>query len=334
MKRDKFWDSLKFILIFFVVYGHMIETYTPDGSFNRAMYNFIYTFHMPFFMFISGRFSQIKDRKKYLNGIIFILETYIVFQTIRCIKPILAGGTISVSDLISPKGTLWYIAYLAIYRFIMYIVPHKYLNCNPIIIISTSFAIGILWGFMPICTFEKIISFLPYYLMGYYSVQYNIKDKIKKIPLFVSLIGIITIFAIIYIFINYNIGYIIYYEMNYYLVDFKTSPLILCIDRIIVYISAIIISILIMRVVLYTNVFSSYGSTTLFIYMYHTFIILSLRSLISNNFIPQNVILLLIYTILILFSLISLSNISFLRYLMNPITYIKNNLEKCHKNSI
>ena len=84
MKRDRFWDSLKFILIFFVVYGHMIETYTPDGSFNRAMYNFIYTFHMPFFMFISGRFSQIKDRKKYLNGIILILETYIVFQIIRC----------------------------------------------------------------------------------------------------------------------------------------------------------------------------------------------------------------------------------------------------------
>ena len=334
MKRDKFWDSLKFILIFFVVYGHMIETYTPDGSFNRAMYNFIYTFHMPFFMFISGRFSQIKDRKKYLNGIILILETYIVFQIIRCIKPIIAGGTISISDLISPKGTLWYIAYLAIYRFIMYIVPHKYRNRYPVIIISTSFAIGILWGFIPICAHEKIISFFPYFIMGYYSVLFNIKDNIKKIPLFVSFIGIVTIFAIIYVFINYNIGYIIYYETNYYLVDFKTAPLILCIDRIIVYISAIIISILIMRVVLCANIFSSYGSTTLFIYMYHTFIVLSLRSLILNNFIPQNMILLLIYTILILIGLIYLSNISFLRYLMNPITCIKNNIEKSHKNSI
>ena len=70
VERDNFWDSLKFLLIFFVVYGHMIETYAPDGYFNRAMYNFIYIFHMPFFMFISGRFSQIRDRAKYKKTIV------------------------------------------------------------------------------------------------------------------------------------------------------------------------------------------------------------------------------------------------------------------------
>lgn len=106
MKRDVFWDSLKFVLIFFVVYGHMIETYAPNDSFNRAMYNFIYTFHMPFFMYISGLFSQINDRAKYRHGILMILETYSVFQLIRCIKPILNGGTFFLDyHLLYPKGT-------------------------------------------------------------------------------------------------------------------------------------------------------------------------------------------------------------------------------------
>lgn len=58
MKRDLYWDSLKAILIILVVYGHMISPYAPDGSFNRAMCSFIYTFHMPLFIFISGRSSD------------------------------------------------------------------------------------------------------------------------------------------------------------------------------------------------------------------------------------------------------------------------------------
>ena len=61
MKRDLYWDSLKFVLIFLVVYGHTIETYSPDGSINRAIYNLIYVFHMPLFIFISGYFSKKYD---------------------------------------------------------------------------------------------------------------------------------------------------------------------------------------------------------------------------------------------------------------------------------
>ena len=100
MKRDLYWDTLKFIMIFFVVYGHTISGFGPDGSFNRAMYNFIYSFHMPLFVFISGRFSHIRDVDKYKRGLLRILETYIVFQLIRSFMPILYGRSLTLNSIV------------------------------------------------------------------------------------------------------------------------------------------------------------------------------------------------------------------------------------------
>lgn len=329
MKRDAFWDSLKFILIFFVVYGHMIETYAPDDSFNRAMYNFIYAFHMPFFMYVSGRFSQIKDRAKYRHGIIVIFETFLVFQLIRCLKPILTGESFQFDYyILYPKGTLWYLAFLIFYRLFIYFMPRKYLANYTTTILFLSVTIAILWGFMPTNNFQKLISFFPYFIMGYYSVQLDIKETIKKIPFIISVIGLLCIFITIYFTVNYNIGYILYYEISYYWTDPYVSPEFLCLSRVLAYFSAIVISIFIMRIVVDNNILSKYGSKTLFIYMYHTFIVLGLRSVISKGYFWENEIILIVYTICIIVFLLLLSHIKFFNILMNPLTYFFRKKEK------
>lgn len=64
MGRDSYFDTLKWVLIVLVVYGHMIShCYYVGGSFSLAMYNTIYSFHMPLFVFLSGRYLQLGDRK-------------------------------------------------------------------------------------------------------------------------------------------------------------------------------------------------------------------------------------------------------------------------------
>lgn len=87
IERNSFWDSLKYLLMIFVVYGHMIETHVENSPFNQAMYNYIYIFHMPLFVFISGRFSHIRNSQRYLLRLLTIFETYIVFQFLRCLNP-------------------------------------------------------------------------------------------------------------------------------------------------------------------------------------------------------------------------------------------------------
>ncbi|MEM5595768.1 acyltransferase family protein [Niallia circulans] len=53
-QRDYYFDNAKFILIFFVVFGHFIQSFINDNQNIYTLYKVIYTFHMPAFILISG----------------------------------------------------------------------------------------------------------------------------------------------------------------------------------------------------------------------------------------------------------------------------------------
>ena len=127
MKRDLYWDSLKFILIFLVVYGHIAPHYLGGGPFNMAIYNLVYLFHMPLFIFVSGRFSHIHDRHRYKRGILLLLESYLVFQTIRSSVPLLHGESLW-RCLIIPRWTLWYLVALIYWRLMLLFIPPRWLQ--------------------------------------------------------------------------------------------------------------------------------------------------------------------------------------------------------------
>lgn len=54
MKRLLWADSLKGILIVLVVLGHAIQETLKVGCFENHVWNYIYSFHMPAFMAVSG----------------------------------------------------------------------------------------------------------------------------------------------------------------------------------------------------------------------------------------------------------------------------------------
>ena len=58
--RESYWDNLKFILIYCVVLGHCLGCCTTSGL-SVALWDFVYLFHIPLFVFISGRFSNIQS---------------------------------------------------------------------------------------------------------------------------------------------------------------------------------------------------------------------------------------------------------------------------------
>ena len=54
MQRRYLWDNFKFFLIFCVVLGHYSGYYTDDIENMRRLFFFLYLFHMPAFIFVSG----------------------------------------------------------------------------------------------------------------------------------------------------------------------------------------------------------------------------------------------------------------------------------------
>ena len=329
MKRDLYWDSLKFVLIFLVVYGHIVPFYLEGSQFNMAIFNSIYMFHMPLFVFVSGRFSHIRDRRRYKKGIIHLIETYIVFQIIKSVMLVIHGDDISLKCLITPNWTLWYLVALACWRLMVYVIPKERLK-NPRRILLVSLTISLLAGFIPVShqfSVQRILSFLPFFFMGYYSINCDILSQIKKMPYIVSILILLVTFIFFYYFLNTNM-YLIHHGSYSYWFDNMILSWKRFLGRCVFIPWSIVLSVMVMSLVPKKIYLAKWGRTTLFIYIYHSFAIREvLVPLIGRGFIPQNEILLFIYAVIITYGLLFLSHLRILKILLNPISALSDSLK-------
>lgn len=82
-RRNYQMDNLKCLLIFSVVFGHMLELFMGKNSPERVLYLVIYSFHMPLFAFVSGVFARYNP-VKIKNNMIY---PYLIFQTLYLLFP-------------------------------------------------------------------------------------------------------------------------------------------------------------------------------------------------------------------------------------------------------
>ena len=75
-QRDARFDNLKGILIFLVVFGHLLEL--VGGPAAAWLYRLIYSFHMPAFVFCSGWFAQF-DAARFFRRLLY---PYLLYQTL------------------------------------------------------------------------------------------------------------------------------------------------------------------------------------------------------------------------------------------------------------
>lgn len=57
-QREFYFDNARLYLIILVVFGHLLRSYIGENPFLYALYMFIYSFHMPAFVLISGYFAK------------------------------------------------------------------------------------------------------------------------------------------------------------------------------------------------------------------------------------------------------------------------------------
>lgn len=335
MKRDLYWDSLKTILIFLVILGHTIIIYAPVGGVNQALFNFIYTFHMPLFVFISGMFSQVKDREKYKMGILRVFETYLFFQLIHQIPQWVIECDVTIKSIVSilefPSFAMWYLLSLAFWRIIVYMSKDIDLHT---MVIFVCIIISLFMGFVPIggqFSFQRTVTFLPFFFMGYYAKDLEIRKYIIRIPYSLALGAMLSLFLFFFFFLNRNIG-IAYICRDFYGSKAELPAVLHLAARFVYIIVATVAGIMVMRIVPTRPYLARFGNRTLFIYIYHTFVIAALRSIYKLGYLPQNEWILIFISIIIMVGLIFLSHIQFLTYLLNPISSLLRNRVKYRNN--
>lgn len=172
-QRDADYCNLKFVLIFLVVYGHLIEGRLEESAFLTQMYCLIYTVHMPLFLFLSGFFMKGEARCR--QQMKQMLLYYIVLQgAIVLWAALFSRGEYSV---FVPVWHLWYLLSLGCmaaagwlwYRFVRrFPKADKWAVKIGVLLFAVFFAC--MAGDMPFIgrflSLSRTIVFLPYFLGG------------------------------------------------------------------------------------------------------------------------------------------------------------------------
>ncbi|EPG1530437.1 TPA: acyltransferase family protein [Listeria monocytogenes] len=123
LKRESYFDNAKFILIFLVVFGHFLQTFIADYAGVRVLYIYIYTFHMPAFVLISGFFAKSFGKPGYLKKTMKkLILPYVFFQLIYSIFYyfLLSKDNLSIQFL-DPEWSLWFLLSLFFWNIMLFI---------------------------------------------------------------------------------------------------------------------------------------------------------------------------------------------------------------------
>lgn len=166
--RSKFFDNAKFILIFLVVFGHMISPLKEHDKILFTLYTVIYLFHMPAFIFISGYFAKSFRKKGYLlKSFQKILLPYFLFQIIYSVVYYLIGKEETIEfDFLQPHWSLWFLLSLFFWNLMLYVFARLKWK-GFFIAVILGIGIGYVDQVGSFLSLSRTFVFFPYFLLGY-----------------------------------------------------------------------------------------------------------------------------------------------------------------------
>lgn len=198
MNRNLKLDNIKALLIFTVVFGHLLELF--GGQEKAWIYYMIYTFHMPAFVFVTGFFTRQNGNriiKKVLYPYVVYQLLYLVFQRYYLYQE----NTIQFT---TPYWLMWYLLSLFFWMLLLQIIDWEGFEKRYVFIVTI--LIALLAGYDNSVGYgmslSRTIVFLPFFVLGhYYGLQARIEEKrISKFILVCSAL-IITVGAV-FIWVN------------------------------------------------------------------------------------------------------------------------------------
>lgn len=270
MRERNYWiDNMKFILTALVVVGHGIESLRSIPFF-KALYTWVYVFHMPCFALISGYTSKyVRDSKKYL---INLGLTYLVFQTIHILLDDYLNGPKGINiNYTTPRWGLWFILGLISWHIISKLI--RYVK-HPIIM---AFIIALLVGYDKsierYLSLSRIFVFLPFYLIGY---KYELTDILKKYKfknIFLGVAGSLVVFIIIGIYVYIDKVNYKWLFGNYSYATLKAPGYGILIRSSVYALNILFIYVFISLVSQKKNYISKLGRNTLSVYLLHVIVL-------------------------------------------------------------
>lgn len=216
--RESGYCNLKLVLLFLVVYGHLIEPCVSENRILYEIYRMIYMVHIPLFVFLSGVF--LKDRTSCLRQSKKALVWYLAAQSLCMVSLYLIKG--QKGSIFVPYWHLWYLLSLASWALIgtvYYFLAERWSlwrsSWIKIGVILVAIIAGCLAGgeeeIERTGSLSRTIVFLPYFLAGMFWKDGEKRKTYQTIGKISLIVG-----AMVYCMIREGVSVIFLYQADGY----------------------------------------------------------------------------------------------------------------------
>lgn len=166
MCRDPWFDNAKMALVTLAVVGHAWSLLLPPSATNGWLYDFLYIWHMPAFILVSGYFSRSFDwssrRVRVLVGSVVV--PFVLYQAALVWFQLALGWDAPEHPFLQPLWPLWYLVALAAWR----LAAPALLRVPPGVAIAGSVAVSLLGGTVdtPYLSISRVLGLFPFFVVG------------------------------------------------------------------------------------------------------------------------------------------------------------------------
>lgn len=314
-KRDYYFDNVKFVMIVCVILGHTLA-HLGRTRLGVAVDSWLYFFHMPVFIFVSGFFSKRSETRKFVESELKILEPFLILSLIH----IAIRNNWSLRAFLFPQWSLWYLLSLIWFRLILQVIGRVTVQW-----LAISFVISVLIGFIPIggaLSFQRTFAFLPFFLAGnYLKNNEDLWDKIKRVKPYLAIAFLLILFIGVFVI---DLPFKRLLELKFSYRAFSYPLAVSALLRMGLFSLSAFASLCVLRLIPRERItwVSEQGAHTLLYYLYHTLIIIALELIEKKLFaLPDSFAWNLLYVAGNVFLIWLITRIKFFRVLPHLFSY-------------
>ena len=270
MKRLHYYDNLRVLLMFLVLFGHFCEISAGTTTYGAFLRFFIYIFHMPLFVFVTDLFHSNKSRGKIIRRSIGFLLIYVLMKVLGMLTSMAMYGSGKLS-LFNEGGIPWFMLAMSAWTLMAYVTR----NLNSKVLLAVSIVVALAAGYVFSLTTQfaisRIIVFWPFYLAGVMADREAVLSVMRKKSVRAAGAAGLTAAAAILWMTYDRLSFINPMITGKYAYDLLPEPFVPygCLVRLGVYALSVVLSLMVMAVVPDRELFfTRYGSRTLPIYFF------------------------------------------------------------------
>jgi len=271
MSRDPWLDNAKMLLVTLVVVGHTWALLAFTGLHNQ-LYNFLYLWHMPAFVMLTGYLSQrfTYSPQRVWGLVRGLLVPYVIVEAALAAFRVAVGGEKPFHHLwVSPHWPLWYLPAVFCWRLASPALRRLGFAALPVAV-AISLVGGYLdWDYLAL---RRILGFLPFFTLGLLATRHSV-DRLRALPRVVPVAVLVGAWFAMATIGSWGQTRWLYYSWTYAHLDSALPPVL---TRLALLTAGALAALAVLALVpARQSWFTRMGSVSLVVYLCHGFVVKS-----------------------------------------------------------